>query len=471
MDNMRRFAAKMIWVLPILLYTLLITVAAEAQETPSSPIKIDLDTDKESYGPAEAIPIQIRIYNDPFDYVGDVIANKAFTSQQFHLAVKIIDPDGLTVSLVNAMVAPEPGPPFRFEGKNLVPVEIIPAAYEQISGMLDARTFYKFGEKYGWYTAQVQVPLETYSRIELDLNSNLFSDLADPARVAYNPLSSNLIRFQIQPPEPIVKSAINVKLDLVSVGKGVSPETRRVPLPDAQVRLYKESKIPADFQPIGWKVYPAIWVSVDPTKSALTDSNGIAQFINVEKGDYLILVQYPISADNQYVAGSVPANDQGWVQGGIIQEELRIVQKSTGKKTPGKTTKLTGSYLLITEPEFVEWESDSETYPFIFEAAGSWQITTSIKPPPGFKADYKSLDVTVVDGIKAVQFNVSSGTNWSETDVDFKITYNNKNYKLTDKIGIKLSKDLAKAKNKTIFGDTPAPPTFEAGRKVKDKAK
>ena len=58
-----------------------------------------------------------------------------------------------------------------------------------------------------------------------------------------------------------------------------------------------------------------------------------------------------------------------------------------------------------------------------------------------------------------------------ETEVEFKITYSNKSYKLTDKIGIKLSKDLAKAKNKTIFGDTPAPPTFEAGRKVKDKAK
>jgi hypothetical protein len=469
MDTMRRFTAKMIWMLTVLIYALMIPVVAEGQV--AAPIMIDLGTDKESYGPTEAIPIQIRIYNNPSDSVGDVIANKVFTSQQFHLALKIIDPDGLTVSLVNAQVAPEPGPPFRYEGKNLVPVEIIPAAYEQISGMLDARTSYKFGEKYGWYTVQVQVPLETYSRIELDLNSNLFSDLADPGRVAYNPLSSNLIRFQIQPPEPIVKSAIHVKLDLVSVGKGVSPETRRVPLADAQVRLYQESKIPADFKPIGWKLYPAIWVSLGPTKSALTDSNGIARFTNVEKGDYLILVQYPISADNQYVAGSVPANDKGWVPNGIILEELRIVQKSTGKKTPGKTTKLTGSYLLITEPEFVEWEGANETYPFIFEAEGSWQITTTLKPPAGFKADYKSLDAKVIDGIKVVQFNVTSGTTWSETEVEFKITYNNKSYKLTDKIGIKLSKELARAKNKTIFGDTPAPPAFEAGRKVKEKAK
>jgi hypothetical protein len=459
----------MIWVLPVLIYTLMIPVYAEGQV--ASPIKIELGTDKESYGPTEAIPIQIRIYNDPADNVGDVIANRAFTSQQYHLALKIIDPEGLSVSLVNAMVAPEPGPPFRYEGKNLVPVEIIPAAYEQISGMLDARTFFKFGDKYGWYTAQVQVPLETYSRIELDLNSSLFGDLADPGRVAYNPLSSNLIRFQIQPPEPIVKSAINVRLDLVSVGPGVSPEARRAPLPDAQVRLYKESKIPADFKPIGWKLYPAIWVSADPLKSALTDANGIARFTNVEKGDYLILAQYPISADYQYVAGSVPANDKDWVPNGIIQEELRIVQKSTGKKTPGKTTKLTGSYLLITQPEFVEWDANSETYPFIFEAAGSWQVTTTLKPPAGFKADYKSLDAQVLDGIKAVQFNVSSGTTWSETEVEFKITYSNKSYKLTDKIGIKLSKDLAKAKNKTIFGDTQAPPTFEAGRKVKDKVK
>ena len=452
-----------------MLFALVLTVSVAAQTLPPPPIKIDLDTDKDTYGPTEAIPIQIKVYNDAYP-IGDVVANKAFTFQQFHLALKIIDPDGQALSLVNSMVAPEPGPPFRYEGRNLVPVEIIPVGYEKITGMPDARTYFKFGTKYGWYTAQVQVPLETFSRVTLDLNGNFFSDLADPGRIAFNPLSSNLIRFQIQPPEPILKSSINVRLNLVTVGPGVRPDARRGALANAPVRIYKQSSIPTDFQPIGWKVYPAIWIGMDPLKSALTDSNGIARFTSLEKGDYLILAQYPMSSEFSYVAVSVSASDKGWVQDGIIQEELRVVQKSSGSKIPGKTTKLSGSYLLITEPEFVEWNGTTETFPFIFEAVGRWQVTTSITPPSG-KVDNKSLLADLTDGMKAVQFTATASSKWVETIVQYNITHDKTNYKITDKIGVKLSKDLSKEKNKTIFGDTPAPGPFEAGRKVKDKVK
>jgi hypothetical protein len=466
MGEMRRFAAKSMSALAmVLLSAWLLAVSTAAQGLPPPPIKIDLDTDKDTYGPTEAIPIQIKVYNDPYDTVGEVVANKAFTSQQFHLALRIRDPDGQALSLVSAMVAPEPGPPFRYEGRNLVPVEVIPVGYEKNVGLPDARTYYKFGAKYGWYTAQVQVPLETFSRVSLDLNGNLFSELEDQGRLAYNPLSSNLIRFQIQPPEPIVTSSINVRLNLVTVGPGSKPDARRGALENAPVRIYKKASIPADFSPIGWKVYPAIWISVDPLKSALTDSSGIARFANMEKGDYLILAQYPMSSEFSYVAVSVSETDKDWVQGGVLLEEMRVVQKSSGSKVPGKTTRLSGSDFLITEPEFIEWNSNAEAFPFVFEAVGKWQVTTSITPPSG-KVDNKSLATDVTDGMKAVQFVANAGTKWVETIAQMTVSHGKTSYKITDRIGVKLSKDMAKANKKTIYGDLAAPGPFEGGRKI-----
>jgi hypothetical protein len=127
-----------------------------------------------------------------------------------------------------------------------------------------------------------------------------------------------------------------------------------------------------------------------------------------------------------------------------------------------------GSLLLITEPEYVEWDSTEELYPFVFESIGDWEVTTSVEPPEGFEADYKALDAPVSDELEAIQFTVTDvGSSWTETKVKYKIKHKNKIKNLKSNIGIKLSKELAKQKNKGIFGDTEDPRPFKGGKKVK----
>jgi hypothetical protein len=93
-----------------------------------------------------------------------------------------------------------------------------------------------------------------------------------------------------------------------------------------------------------------------------------------------------------------------------------------------------------------------------------------LTPLSGFKADYKSQDVAVNSETQAVQFTITDAgaTNWMETVVQFKIKHAGKTQVITSKIGIKLSKALANAKKKTVFGDTEVPGPFIGGRKVKD---
>ena len=119
----------------------------------------------------------------------------------------------------------------------------------------------------------------------------------------------------------------------------------------------------------------------------------------------------------------------------------------------------------------MEWDSTVETYPFVFETIGDWEVETTVEPPEGFEAAHKSLDAqVVVNEIEAVQFTITDvGSSWVETGVKYKIRHKKKTTTIESKIGIKMSKKLAKEKKKTIYGDTEAPGPFKGGRKVKDK--
>ena len=104
---------------------------------------------------------------------------------------------------------------------------------------------------------------------------------------------------------------------------------------------------------------------------------------------------------------------------------------------PGKCHVVKGSELLIIQPEFVKWEDDGvgyqESYPFVFDSEGTWDVTTEIDPPKGFKvAGEDSLTMHVVNGIQAVQFKIEKikgKTQWVPTHVKYTIEHNNKTTK------------------------------------------
>ena len=98
-----------------------------------------------------------------------------------------------------------------------------------------------------------------------------------------------------------------------------------------------------------------------------------------------------ITDDLKHLGNMIAADDRDWLSGAPIDRHLILIEKPNGKKVPGKTTKRKGSLLLISEAEFVEWDSNQGAYPFVFEAVGGWEVKTSVEPPEGFKTDYKEF--------------------------------------------------------------------------------
>jgi len=217
-----------------------------------------------------------------------------------------------------------------------------------------------------------------------------------------------------------------------------------------------------------------IYEFVDPVMKSSTilpypgAKEGVAKFENLTQGDYVIIPFYDSSQDFKNMGSLVKASDPDWSSGVPMQTYLKVVEKADGKSVPGKTTKRTGSFLLITEPEYVEWDSSQELYPFVFETIGDWTVMTSVDPPEGFIADYGSLTAKVNTELEAVQFTVTDvGSRWVETEVEYTVSHKGKTEKIKSKIGIKLSKKLAKEKGLGIYGHTQEPGPFKGGKKVK----
>ena len=127
-----------------------------------------------------------------------------------------------------------------------------------------------------------------------------------------------------------------------------------------------------------------------------------------------------------------------------------------GKKVPGKGKKVTGSELLIIEPEYVEWTSNEELYPFAFESLGDWGVEVAVDPPEGFVTDNDSLTQSVSSELKAVQFTITDvGSKYEATKLKYKFKHKGKTTKLKSKVYIKLSRKLAKEKGVPIWGEEP----------------
>lgn len=290
-------------------------------------------------------------------------------------------------------------------------------------------------------------------------------------------MASNKVRFEIAAPETSETASIVVNVSHLKIGQETRPKTTKTALEDIPVRLIPQAAIPADYQPVNWKTYDQIWAwttgpGANVTQTQYTNNLGTAGFSSVFQADYLVLAKYSQSQDFKHMGSLVLVDDPDWLTDQPIEKNLMVMEKSTGKKVAGKTSRLKGSLLLITEPEFVVWDSDQEQYPVVFESVGEWDVETAVVPPEGFVSDQKALDAEVVDELEAIQFTVTDvGSRWEETEVNFKIKHNKKTKKIKSKIGIKLSKKLAKKKGLSVYGHTEPPGPFKGGKKVKGKDK
>ena len=108
----------------------------------------------------------------------------------------------------------------------------------------------------------------------------------------------------------------------------------------------------------------------------------------------------------------------------VALKQLRLFN---GKKVPAKYFEDYGSYLAIIEPEYMDWTSTVEQYPFVLEAVEDWGVTTTVAPPEGFVADQPALSTEVVDTVSAIQFTLTDvGSDWTQTEVTHTIRHKGK---------------------------------------------
>jgi N,N-dimethylformamidase beta subunit-like protein/uncharacterized protein DUF4082/Big-like domain-containing protein len=115
--------------------------------------------------------------------------------------------------------------------------------------------------------------------------------------------------------------------------------------------------------------------------------------------------------------------------------QLHQLRLFSGKRVPGKDLEEYGTYLAIVEPEYMDWTTPEEQYPFILIADGDWGITTSIVPPEGFIADVPELTTEVTDAVTALQFTLTDvGSDWSSTGITHVITHKGETRIRTSKV-------------------------------------
>jgi len=255
----------------------------------------------------------------------------------------------------------------------------------------------------------------------------------------------------------------DIRADKHIVGGGSHPGSNKEPISGLMVKAFDMSAGSCvRTYGVSWHHYENIWSNCTTPFACITGGDG-KRSLDLPPGDYVLIAKY--DPDVLELPGSDtdnPDNDiyigvsAGDIQSGeTTQKYLQLIVKLDGKKVPGKTKKLTGSELLIIEPEYVEWSGDSELYPFVFESIGDWNVETSVAPPEGFVADNKILSEDVNTGLEALQFTITDvGTKWNEpTEITYDIKHKKKKYKIKSKVYQKLKKKKADKLRLDIYGN------------------
>jgi hypothetical protein len=455
---MKTFEGKLhLWcVVIVFIATLLLAVGRVAAETDPIP-NIYLNFSKTSYGldSSENIKAYITITNTA--YGSDIWTNKGFSDLDYRLFFFIQGPDGKMISFSGlAGVSPTPSlPPGR------VSVEKLDKGWVRYMEILDLGDLFALNQP-GTYTAWVSMPFISHNpdKVKLDDSGGYFvSGEAEPLWPIQGGIKSNIesekMSFVLTTASAVGTYDIRVLCRQFIFGEGSRPGVTKYPLGGISVRLYKMSYIEAQgIGPINYKTCNEI-VQLPDFKVAkeVINSPGEYLFSNVETDDYVVIGYGTGATDYKHLWGSISADDTDWDNGGILVD-LILMTDIRDKKKPAKTQKVKGSELLIVAPDYVEWTSSQELYPFAFESDGEWSVEVVIQPPEGFVSNYGSLSEIISSELKAIQFTVTDvGSKWVPTSVEYNIKHKNKKQKIKSEIDVKLSHKLSKKKKVNIYGE------------------
>ncbi len=477
-----------------------------AQTPPAIDVNVNM-TNTDLLLNVDPITIDITLENTGAD---DLIVPAGFSGKDFSVLLTFIDSDGRVITAN----APAGGPFAEFPavipvdvggGKvellQVDPVELLMSGVSIPIPSFDARTIYDLVSA-GNYSVKAKISIRTYPAIFQTVDG---VDYAEQEPVDFQGfIESNTVNFSLSAdadgdgyyyPVPhghftdvdcddtdaavnpgvteetvgngkdddcdpatsdvpaIDTGTINIKADKHTVGSGSHPGSTKESIGGMAVRAYdKTTNECVSYFGVSWQYYESNWGSTClPAARGVTGADGTVS-LEVEPGNYIVIGKYDPDPDNVepiYIGVSARGVDSDTT----TYKYLQVIEKVGGKKVPAKYTTKTGSELLIIEPEYVEWDGTEELYPFVFESLGDWAVTTSVSPPEGFVADYVNLTEDVNTELEAVQFTITDiGSKWVDTECTHDITHKGKKEKIKSKIGVKLSRKLAKAKGLDRFG-------------------
>ncbi len=241
-------------------------------------------------------------------------------------------------------------------------------------------------------------------------------------------------------------ATVEIRAERHTIGTGSHPASVKDPLVGINVCIYDKTNAGCAMTTCGGishHQYQCILDTCTPVNCELTGSDGIA-LIDVAPGNYVV-----ISGDATKTVLPDPLGvSVGEVHCGQIHKKyLQQIVRVDGSRVPGKTTRLTGSELLIIEPEYVVWDNTVQLYPFVFETIGDWSVVATVAPPEGFVADYQALSAEVDNELKSVQFTITElGSDLVPTQTEFRVVHNNRTRTVRSKVDILVTPEYARAR-------------------------
>lgn len=240
-------------------------------------------------------------------------------------------------------------------------------------------------------------------------------------------------------------STIIVKALRLIVGLGRHPSLSKEPIVDTEVCAYDRSNGScADTMcPQVFGKFQCIVDNCEPVSCATTDDNGIAS-LDVPPGKYFVIAedlsQILLPDPLGHVVGQVDCGE-------TKVAHLRQIVRGDNRRFACIISRLTGSELLIVEPEEMVWDGTVQDYPFVFESIGDWDVTVTVEPPDGFVADEESITEEVDNADEAVQFTITEiGSDLVPTKTTFDVMHNGRRRVVKSSVDIKMTEKYARSR-------------------------